>query len=55
MFPKRRLDERAETDDSLTMPTYEAHEDVFFFSGPCSIEDTRGFDERVRSQKSQCQ
>ena len=30
--------ERAETDDLLTMPTYEPHEDIFFFSGPCSIQ-----------------
>ena len=33
--------ESADTDDFLTMPTYEQHKDIFSFSGSCCIEATR--------------
>ena len=32
--------ESAGTDDLLTMPTYEQHEDIFSFSGSCCIIET---------------
>ena len=30
-----------DSDDLLTMPTYEQHKDIFSFSGSCCIEATR--------------